>query len=126
MSRTALRFPEHGERYFVEEYTEQERYEFARSRPRKTMLGLLGSLDDALGRALMGFQHQPRSKGGQRPLWPREFLIVELAVLWQSLGREVSGGPNSPFAAFVVSVVRTIGWPNKGLPDAIANWRHLG
>jgi hypothetical protein len=125
MGRTALRFPEHGERFFIEEQTEQARHEFVRARPRKTMLALLKNSDIALGRALAQF---PR--GGRRSLLDRHFLIVNLAVLWSSLKKDVSTGPNSHFADFVTSVTRGIGWPERGLiaalPDAVNHWRHLG
>lgn len=128
--RFGSRSPEHGQEFFIEEQTQEARYEFVRSRPKKTTLAVLRNLDDALGRALPRFQQQPGSKGGRKPLLDRHFLILNLAVLWKSLGRQVTMTPNSPFADFVTCVTLGIGWPDGGLvdalPDAVNHWRHLG
>jgi hypothetical protein len=70
----------------------------------------------------------PRSRGGRQPLTQRKYLIANLAICWNGLGRRPTSGPNSQFTAFCEAVFEPIGWPTDGVeaavPDALAVWRN--
>jgi hypothetical protein len=66
--------------------------------------------------------------GGRRPLKHRHYMILNLADLWHSIERKVSGSPNSEFAIFCQAIFEAIGWPTGGLnatiPVALREWRY--
>jgi hypothetical protein len=91
---SGLREPSHNplrsQEYFVEEKSLEARLEFVQHRPVRTTSTVLREVKNGLAIARLSFAHQPRAKGGQEPLMARHLLIVELAMIWTNLGRNVS------------------------------------
>ena len=127
--RQSHREPLRGQKYFIEEQTLEARLQFVSHRPEKAATAALKAIAEGLDRTLRAIEHQPRYRGGQKPLIHRHYFIVNLADLWTDLGREVSAGPTSQFAAFCESVASAIGWPTDGMNSAVADartrWLHL-
>jgi hypothetical protein len=121
--------PQRGSEYFIEEISLQARREFVSRRPVETGVAALKTIESGLDRVITMLKQQPGSRGGRKPIKYRHFLIINLAELWADLGKEVSTGPKSDFAAFCENVVTSIGWPDHGvvaaIPDARDAWLHL-
>jgi hypothetical protein len=115
--------------YFIEEHSHQARFEFVRRKPVETMSAVLNQIGEGLGEVLRTFDFQPRSRGGQEPLWYRHYALIYLIDMWHEMGRAPSSGPKSTCTAFCESVVVAMKWPSEGLssamPDAMKDWRHL-
>jgi hypothetical protein len=127
--RQLRREPLRGQKYFIEEQTLEARVQFVSRRPENAATAALKTIAEGLDRSLRAIEYQPRYWGGQKPLIHRHYFIVNLADLWVDLGREVSAGPKSQFAAFCESVASAIGWPTDGMNSAVADartrWLHL-
>jgi hypothetical protein len=127
--RQPLRPPPRGSEYFIEEVSLQARREFVSRRPVETGVAVLKTLGGGLDRVITVLKKQPGSRGGRKPIIYRHFLIINLAELWADLGKEVSTGLKSDFAAFCEDVATSIGWPDHGvvaaIPDARDAWLHL-
>jgi hypothetical protein len=118
-----------GPQFFIEEQSFEARQRFVTLRAKETIVAALNTFDAELDRASRISKRQPGSRGGRKPLRGRHYLILNLAQLWNSLNKPVSGSPGSQFAAFAGHVTVGIGWPDSGLtaavPDAVRDWRHL-
>jgi len=122
--------PPHGARmYFVEEESLQARLEFVYRRPAQTVGAALNDLEKGLVAALRALDLLPGARGGQKPLVYRHDLIVNLAEIWDDMGKQVSSTENSEFISFCTGVAVLIGWPEEGMgaaiPKAIKDWRNL-
>jgi hypothetical protein len=127
--RTGMHTPARRSEFFIEELSHEARQRFVSVRAKETTLAVLKTFEAGFGRALTSIGQQPGSRGGRKPLLYRHYLIVNLAQLWSSLGKDVSTSEDSNFAAFVSLITERIGWPETGLiaaiPDAVKHWRHL-
>ena len=74
---------------------------------------------DRIRDALRVLDLRPGSRGGRKPLRYRHFLIMNLAEMWSELGKGISTGPGSDFAAFCEVIAEYIGWPSDGMSAAI-------
>lgn len=114
--------------YFIEEDSLETRQQFVRNRAVQAASGMLRTIGEGLSDSLREIDHQRGARGGRKPLTYRHYLIVNLAQLWTDIGRTVSTGPNSDFAAFCEMVAVSIGWPDHGMsaaiPDALNDWRN--
>jgi hypothetical protein len=123
--RTPIRAP----KYLIEEHTLESRYKFVCHAPVQTTGAALKEIEKGVTNVLCSFDLQPKSKGGQKPLIFRHYMIINLIEMWDEIGRTPSSGPNSDCTSFCSSVVDAIGWPGEGLdsamPDAIKHWRHF-
>jgi hypothetical protein len=124
------RFPRvrRGPEYFIEEFSLDARLQFVRRNTVEVAGAALRTIEQGLRSSLEAIDRQPGSKGGRRPLSYRHDMIISLASIWDFLGRPVSTGPKSDFAAFCESVVVSIGWPGDGMSsavaDAVRDWRN--
>ena len=59
--------------------------------------------------ALSAIKKQRGAKGGRQPLTYRRSFIINLALIWRDIGRDVAGGPKSDFVPFVEQVIEAIG-----------------
>jgi hypothetical protein len=115
-----------AEKFFIEEHSLGSRFEFVSRRAMETTAAVLTAIEIGLEKTLRMLDLQPRSMGGRKPLIYRHFLLINLAEMWDQIGREVSGGKN--FTSFCESVAESIGWPTDGIssaiPDAVSDWRN--
>jgi hypothetical protein len=113
--------------FFIEEHSLESRFEFVSRRAMKATTAALMTIELGLEKTLRSLDLQPRSMGGQKPLIYRHSLLINLAEMWDQVGKKVSIG--TEFAAFCESVAGSIGWPtdgiNSAIPDAIRDWRNL-
>jgi hypothetical protein len=123
------RTPLRGPVYFIEEKSLGPRFEFVQRRAIKTTVAVLKEIKKGLETALRLLDRQPGSKGGRKPLTYRHYLVISLAEIWTTLGRQVSTSATSDFTAFCEGVAASIGWPTEGMsaaiPDAVKHWRNL-
>jgi hypothetical protein len=119
---------EHREEFFIEEYTLDDRRRFVRNRAVQVMSAILASIEEGLRQSLQDIKRQPGSRGGRKPIKFRRYLLINLARMWISLGRDVSTGPKSDFFTFCESVAELIGWPSGGIaadiPRALRDLRN--
>jgi hypothetical protein len=124
--RPPLRAPLRAEKFFIEEHSLESRLEFVSRRAMKTTTAALTTIGVGLEKTLRNLDLQPGSRGGRKPLTYRHSLLINLADLWDQVGKEVSTGTNFP--AFCESVAQSIGWPTDGInsatPEAIGDWRN--
>jgi hypothetical protein len=103
------------------------RYFLIERRAPQTLRALLQAVDSGLASALKALNSSPRGRGGRRRLENRHHMILNLALVWHSIRKKVSGSTDSEFAIFCEAVFAGIGWPIQGLsdalPDAIKDWR---
>jgi hypothetical protein len=127
--RGPIRQPMRARKYFIEEQSRAARFEFVRRRSAQTLSSALKEIESGLGAALRSLDLQPGSRGGRSPLTYRHYLIINLAEMWDSIGKRVSAGPRSDFPAFCISVAENIGWPDEGMAAAVGKavpvWRNL-
>jgi hypothetical protein len=104
-----------------DEQTETDRkHWFVQNRTADTLLAVLQEIEAGLGSALVRLNAVPGASGGRETLFYRRILLVNLAKFWHSIGKEVSGGPDSKFADFCVHVMHSVGWPTKGVRSAVS------
>jgi len=127
--REAPRAPIRASKYFIEEHSLEARYQFVGHAPVRTTDAALKEIEKGVNNVLHAFDLQPRSKGGQEPLYFRHYMIVNLVEIWVEIGKRPSSSPNSLCTSFCESVAAAMGWPSEGLssamPDAIKHWRYL-
>jgi hypothetical protein len=119
---------ERREEFFIEEYTLNDRCRFVRNRPKQVMSTILATVEEGLRQSLQEIKRQPGSRGGRKPIKFRRYLLTNLILMWDSLGRDVSFGPKSDSTAFCETVAELIGWPSSGIaadiPRAFADLRN--
>jgi hypothetical protein len=119
---------EHREELFIEEYTLDDRYRFARNRAVQLLSTTLATIEEGLRQSLREIKRQPGRSGGRKPIKYRRYLLMSLVELWNSLGKDVSTGPKSDFVTFCESVVALMGWPRGGIaadvPRALKDLRN--
>jgi hypothetical protein len=119
---------QHRDEFFIEEYTLDDRYRFVRNRAVQLMSTTLATIEEGLRQSLQEIKRQPGRRGGRKPIKYRRYLLMHLAELWNSLGRDVSVGPKSDFIVFCEAVVELIGWPRIGIaadvPRALRDLRN--
>jgi hypothetical protein len=127
-SRLLVRTKLRAEKYFIEEYSLEARDQFVWNRAVQVAGAILGVIEEGLRQSLREINHRPGARGGRKPLKYRHYLLVNLARIWADLGKEVSTGPKSDFAAFCESIAVMIGWPSDGIaaaiPNALKDWRN--
>jgi hypothetical protein len=84
-----------------------------------TVRNALKEIEDGLIRALGRLDRQRGARGGRERNVYRDYLLINLAIKWAELGREVTTGPKSEFVGFSESVANAIGWPTKGIDEAV-------
>jgi hypothetical protein len=103
-------------------------YQFIRDQAPETLNALLKDLESALASALTSLDSVPGALGGLKPLEHRHFVIVNLANIWQRIGKKPVGTRGSVFAVFCEAIFEAMGWPTNGLdsaiPDAIKSLRN--
>jgi hypothetical protein len=103
-------------------------YQFIRDQAPKILNALLQDLESALASALTSLESNPRVLGGRQPLTHRHFVILNLANVWQQIGKNPVGTRESVFALFCEAIFEAMGWPTDGLdsaiPDAIKGSRN--
>ncbi len=101
-------------------------YQFLRHRAPETLQALLRDLESALASALGALSSDRRARGGPRPLEYRDNAILNLASIWDQIGKKPVSTPGSSFAIFCELVFEAMGWPTNGLdsaiPGAVKNW----
>jgi hypothetical protein len=106
-----------------------DRVEFVRSHPVETIDVILRDVELGLESALSAMSRLPRGSGGRTPLTYRHWFLINLIVIWESLGEQVLAGPKSKLVDFCEAVAASISWPTEGLLDAVQNaandWRNL-
>jgi hypothetical protein len=121
--------PSRARMYFIEEESLNARVEFVYRRPAQTVGAALNDLEKGLVAALRALDLQPGARGGQKPLAFRHDLIINLAEIWDDMGKQVSPTENSEFITFCTVVAGLIGWPEEGMgaaiPKATKDWRNL-
>jgi hypothetical protein len=110
------------------EQTETDRkHWFVQGRTADTLLAVLHEIEARLGSALAALNAAPGAYGGRERLVYRHIFLINLAEFWHSIGQKVSGGPDSTFTSFCEHVVDSVGWPTKGVKDAVPkatkDWR---
>jgi hypothetical protein len=127
--RQPLRSPMRASKYFIEELSSEARFQFVSHRVVKTAAAVLKTIEEGIVEARQALDRQRGSRGGRKPLMYRHFLILNLAEMWGDIGKQVSTGAKSDFAAFCETVAVSIGWPDEGIgaavPKAIREWRNL-
>jgi hypothetical protein len=100
------------------------RHEFLRQHGHAAVIQFSTAVAKGVARLADREKHTTRAKGGQPAHEWRRIVLVNLAALYEDMGREPTAAPNGPFAAFAEHVVEAIGWSNVGvvadLPRAIA------
>jgi hypothetical protein len=114
-----MRPDERSPKYFIEELSAPSRHQFVRNRAPQTLEALLREMEHGVTAALRALNADPAARGGRPRLRYRHYFIMNLADLWDSLGKDVSGGPGSDFAAFCEAIVEAVGWPKGGLDAAL-------
>jgi hypothetical protein len=112
--RERLRGPE----YFIDELSLETRYQFARFRPKKTLIAILQREEQGIEAALSVIKSGPEARGGA-PLTYRRYMLANLAKLWRSIGKQTPTSPQSEFAQFCEYVCECVGWPKRGVGSAI-------
>lgn len=112
--RERLRAPE----YSIDELSLETRYQFVRSRPKKTLVAILHGTKQGIEAALSVIKSDPEARGGA-PLTYRRYMLANLAKLWRSIGKETPTSPQSEFALFCECVCECVGWPERGVGSAI-------
>jgi hypothetical protein len=127
--RQPLRPPMRSSEYFIEELSSEARFQFVSHRAVQTAAAAFKTIETGFVGVLQALDRQRGSRGGRKPLTYRHFLIMNLAEMWDDIGKQVSTGPNSDFTSFCESVAVSIGWPDEGIgaavPKAIREWRNL-
>ena len=102
---------------------------FVQIRPADTAIAVLEDIESALQIAQHVLSLQPKPKGGRKLLRWRLVLIMNVAQFCSEIGKDVSAGRASKFAALCYAICEAIGWPTDGLdsaiPDAVREWRNL-
>jgi hypothetical protein len=101
---------------------------FIWNRPQLAVNAVLAELGQGLNATLSRLKSGPGAKGGRKPLIARHVMILSLVRVWGLIGRKISTGPKSEFVDFVETVLVSSGWPESGIPDAVADavkdWRN--
>jgi hypothetical protein len=87
--------------------------------PVMTVRNALKEIDSELLRALRALDRQRGARGGPKRKIYRDYLVINLAVKWTDLGKEILIGPRSEFVEFCESAAEAIGWPTKGISEAV-------
>jgi hypothetical protein len=104
----------------VEQAETDRKHWFVQNRTADTLLAVLQEIEAGLGSALARLNAAPGASGGRETLLYRRILLVNLAKFWHSIGKKVSGGPDSTFADFCEEVMHSVGWPTKGVRSAVS------
>jgi hypothetical protein len=112
--RPNIRQPLRGREYFIDELSLEARYEFVRHRAKNALLTVLGEIERGTGAALSVMKSDKEARGGAA-LTYRRLLIVNLAILWSTVGKRTATSSNSEFAVFCESICEGVGWPQGGV-----------
>jgi hypothetical protein len=73
--------------------------------------------------------HVPVRSANDGKKGDRHYLIINLAEIWNWLGKAPSAGPKSSFVDFCAVIAVSIGWPSEGIesaaPNALKDWLNL-
>ena len=98
-----------------------QRRMFIWNRPSLAVNAVLAELGRGLNATLLRLESRAGAKGGRKPLFARHIMILSLVRFWELIGKKISTGPKSEFVKFVEAVLVSIGWPESGIPDAVAD-----
>ena len=111
--------PRHGEPVDIEEHTIQYRRLFVRSQPTSLVATVLEAIDQSLKEAL----RNGKKRAGRKNAELRIYFIMNLASLWEAIGRDpLANGPYQ-FPQFSEHVLNYVGWPTSGLTSVIRKAR---
>jgi hypothetical protein len=109
-----------------QDYSLDQRERFIRHRSAMVVKAILAEVVKGLNRSLHLLKIG--TKGGRKRAIDRHVVILMLIEAWHRIGRKISTGPKSEFAQFVEAILVSIGWPEIGIPDAVADavrdWRY--
>jgi len=84
-----------------------------------TVRNALKEVEGELIRTLRALDRQRGARGGPKRMIYRDYLIINLAIKWAALGKEVLTGPRSEFVEFCELVTDAVGWPTDGISSAV-------
>ena len=79
----------------------------------------LKEIEVRLIQMLQALDRQPGAGGGPRTKDYLYYMVINLAVKWAALGREVSTGSKTDFMAFCELAFEAIGWPTSAISSAV-------
>jgi hypothetical protein len=69
-------------------------------------------------------------RGGEPPRWIEKWVIMNIAIQYERMGKAPSGKRDGEFQLFAEEIVKSIGQPSEWvasqLQDGIANWKQRG
>jgi hypothetical protein len=107
-----------------QDYSLDQRERFIRHRSAMVLKAILAEVVNGLNGSL--YLLKIGGLGGKRAI-DRHVVVFMLVEAWHRIGRKISIGPKSEFVQFVEAVLVSIGWSERGIPDAVADavkdWR---
>jgi hypothetical protein len=100
---------------YIEERTREARYYFAREHSLSLIGAVLREIESSLNEAL----RLSKSPGGRNPCKFRHYFIINLAVIWKEIGRDIRGTGPFAFPQFCEHIFEAIGWRVDGIKRAI-------